>query len=234
MIFCLEQQVSGSRIQLETIMKRSIPTNGSSNGVSARVATAIQFLMKKRGLNEVELANRVGIPRTTLRTYLSGNLKTLNLDKLSHVSEALGVTLGEILSVSEQSRGFVKKEAAAGTFVLMNLAQYKMRIECDTPLNAYHAHGRLYFHPGAYYPKQKESERDIWFFLKSEGGIITFDYNGESLDVKGGDRIIFNARHPYAFRYLTDDRNQRKLKEKDETKQQIACIFSSSPPFWLF
>lgn len=206
----------------------------SSPTATRRIAEAIRLVMASRQMTDVELAKKTGIPRTTVRTYIGGTLKAMDLGKLERIAHALDQSLSDLLVLSEGMRGFMKRETPAGKYDLINMGKDKVRIALDSPTNPYHAHGTITFQPGSQYAKNKESETDIWIYLKSEGGIITLDYNHESHDIKGGDRIVFNGRHPFSLRYLTDDRNKRHLGEPDISKRQILLSFSSTPPFWMY
>lgn len=198
------------------------------------IARILQRTMATRSVSDVELAARTGLPRTTVRTYIHGTLKTLDLNKLDQIARALDTSLPDVLSRAEAMRGFFKKERSADRFDIISVGRRQIRIECQSPLNPHHMHGQIHFLPGLVFEKKTVSERDIWVYLKSEGGIITLTYNGETSDLKGGDRTIFNARYPFKMEYLTDDRNRRKLAETEEAKREIICSFSSNPPFWLY
>ncbi|WP_280454874.1 helix-turn-helix domain-containing protein [Nocardia brasiliensis] len=68
-----------------------------SHRVAARVRSAIEAAIDRSELSVTQLADRTGIPLSTLRRRIQG-INPWDIDQLEYVAEALGVDLDSFLS----------------------------------------------------------------------------------------------------------------------------------------
>lgn len=66
--------------------------------VSDLIALKIKELLDKKGISVYRLEELTGIPNSTLYTFLNRVHKTIRIENLVYICEALDITLGEFFS----------------------------------------------------------------------------------------------------------------------------------------
>lgn len=66
--------------------------------LSDLIALKIQELMKINNLTAYQLEERTGIFRSTISAFLNRKTKTMRIENLSYICEALHISLGEFFS----------------------------------------------------------------------------------------------------------------------------------------
>ena len=66
--------------------------------ISDLIAIKISELMKKKNLNVYDLQDKTGIYNTTIYMFLHRTTKTLRIDNLLLICQALDITIGEFFS----------------------------------------------------------------------------------------------------------------------------------------
>ena len=66
--------------------------------VSDLIALRIKELLNKKGISVYRLEELTGIPNSTLYTFLNRVHKTIRIENLVYICEALDITLGEFFS----------------------------------------------------------------------------------------------------------------------------------------
>ncbi|MFF2154084.1 helix-turn-helix domain-containing protein [Paenibacillus chitinolyticus] len=61
----------------------------------------IKGLMKEQGLTQYKLAQRAGIPHSTMSTLLNGSIKNPSADMVARIAEVLQVTTDYLLGLSD-------------------------------------------------------------------------------------------------------------------------------------
>ena len=78
----------------------------SSSNFSSKDYINIDRILKRKKISKTELANRLGVPRQSIYSYLKGNV---SLEKIVNMANALDVELWELFSRSgDDISGFIE------------------------------------------------------------------------------------------------------------------------------
>lgn len=165
------------------------------NHVSAYLAENIITLRKRSELSQGKLANKAGIPRSTITNMESGagNPSLTNLCKLA---AALGVSIEELLSRPRNETSLLKADhvpvlqRSAGKVQVHKLMPDKVRgIEID----------RMNFGAGASMGG-KPHLQGTKEYLVTLAGCVTVSVSGENWKVDTGDVLAFPGDQKHGYR----------------------------------
>lgn len=78
----------------------------NSTNFSSKDYVDIDSILKKKGMGKTELANKLGLPRQSIYSYLNGNV---SLEKMVNIANALDVPLWSLFPASNNAlNGFVE------------------------------------------------------------------------------------------------------------------------------
>lgn len=175
----------------------NILSNGYSFGmdIAQRLAGNIASIRKRRNLSQHQLAKLAGVPRSTLSHIESGEGNP-SLSNLSRLSQALQVSVEELLSPPERSVRSIRKSdvpivrKSGGNVEIFKLMPFRIKgIEIE----------RMEFKKDALMggTPHVAGTRE---FLTTIQGAIEVSVEGERYVVKEGDVLAFRGDQPHSYR----------------------------------
>jgi transcriptional regulator with XRE-family HTH domain len=165
-----------------------------------KVGKKIRQIRKERSLNLQEVADRSDITAGLLSRI--ENFRTLpSLPVLHNISIALGVPLSELVGTvghnGEQAPYLLIKDGEGELRSNLGIRGLMQESLLETAIDEHNLQvSMLKLHPGAAQPQTTFEGSELLFVVK---GNLSFEIQQESIPLKTGDTLFYNARNPHAM-----------------------------------
>lgn len=98
-------------------------------------AENLRAIRKSRGLNQDQLAELLGVAKSTVSMYERGNRRP-RLDQVAHMAQVLGVQVSDLMRTEESSAGAVPQDDELAEYLEMLRTRPECRMLMSTLKNA--------------------------------------------------------------------------------------------------
>lgn len=162
--------------------------------LAKHLASNIIALRKKQGLSQVQLSQKAGIPRSTL-TYIESGESNPSLSNLAKVSNALQVSLEELISQPQSSTRLIK----ANEIPVERKSKNQVAVEklLPDPIPGMEM-DRMTLSPGGRLKGTPHIVRTKEYLYCSSGSVNVY-VNRAKYQLEAGDVLAFPGDEPHAY-----------------------------------
>jgi transcriptional regulator with XRE-family HTH domain len=162
--------------------------------LSQHLSANVLKLRRKLGFSQVQLAQKAQIPRSTL-TYIESGQSNPSLSNLAKISEALQVSLEELLSAPQSATQLVKSRDVP----VETKSKSQVRIEklLPDPISGMEI-DRMNFAPKARFKGTPHISRTKEYLYCAWGKVAVY-VNRTKFELSAGDVLAFPGDEPHAY-----------------------------------
>lgn len=163
------------------------------------IGQVIRALRKEKGISQEELARKVQVDRTTIARIECGIFKSVSMERLGSIAQAIGIDVKTLLSKAEPSgesmsyRGQLNQTAFS-----LEYPEDGFRIASLTPKRKEFFFGRIEIQPQKTIASAKLPRAEQIYLHLFDGKVLLTRFAKELL-LKAGDCFIFSGASDYEF-----------------------------------
>jgi transcriptional regulator with XRE-family HTH domain len=163
------------------------------------IGEVIRTLRKEKGISQNDLARRAHVDRTTIARVECGIFKSLSMEKLGGIAEAIGVDLQNLLLRAEsQAEPLSHRGELSHIEFTLEYPEQGFRIGSFTPKRKEFFFGKLELEPEKVVASEMLPHPEQIYLHSLEGKMLLTCERKEFL-LKPGDCFAFAGRHHYEF-----------------------------------
>ena len=166
--------------------------------LSENLSNNLLVLRRKQGLSQKQLAEKAGVPRSTL-TYMESGESNPSLANLVKVTAALQVTIEELLSAPKANVQLIRSREIPLEYKSKKLVAVEKLLPDPIPGMEI---DRMSLEPGSRFKGTPHINQTREYLYCSSGAVRVY-VNRSQYNLKAGDLLVFPGDEPHAYENLS-------------------------------